>query len=252
MNQDKLETTVGVRTAGTEGSSVTLQTDGQEYKQITWMFGPQKWIIARCNIRDTPLCEITDETSLTGMNLSPEQAELYKRIINSFRDRLKIHNNGSLTIKNISDEQAGLYTLQIINKSGKEDKKEFSVNVSAPKIVNDSKCSECVCQCSVEHVTRVSLSWIISSTAPFLEVEYQDTNGNCVVNNSVTDLTKHCQCMSPRSDSESGLSPWLIGVLVLLGVAVVAAAAVIFYKNFYKKCKAEQNGKYYLQSTQIV
>lgn len=233
MNQDKLETSVGVGTAGTEGPSLTLHTDGQEYKQITWMFRPQKWIIARCNIHDTPLCEITDETSLTDMNLSPEQAELYKRIINSFRGRLKIDNDGSLTINNISDEHAGLYTLQIFNKSGKEDKKEFSVNVSAPKTVNDSKCSECVRQCSVENATRVTLSWIISSTGPLLEVEYQDSNGSCEVNNSITDQTKHCQCMSPRSDS--GLNPvyksliCVLVLLVLVGVAVVAAAAVIFY-----------------------
>ncbi|XP_048025035.1 uncharacterized protein LOC125254461 isoform X2 [Megalobrama amblycephala] len=223
-----------------EGPSVTLHADGQ-YKQITWMFRHEKWIIASCNIRDTPLCEITLGTD--------------ELINNSFRDRLQTDDHdGSLTIKNISDEHAGLYTLQIFNKSNKKDEKKFNVSISPPKTVNDSKCSECVRQCSVENATRVTLSWNISSTAPFLEVEYQDTNGNsCEVNSSVTDLTKQdCQCMSPRSDSESGLSPWLIGVLVLLGVAVVAAAAVIFYKNFYKKCKAEQNGKYYLQSTQIV
>ncbi|ROJ29160.1 hypothetical protein DPX16_13604 [Anabarilius grahami] len=166
------------------------------------------------------------------MNLSPEQAELYKQIINSFRDRLKMDNHdGSLTINNISIEQAGLYTLQIFNTSGKEDKKEFSVNVSAPKTVNDSKGSECVCQCSVENVTRVALSWIISSTGPFLEVEYQDTNGNsCEVNNSITDQTKQdCQCMSPRSDS--GLDPGYIALICVLVLLLVVVVVVRFKRE---------------------
>ncbi|XP_051726683.1 uncharacterized protein LOC127499978 [Ctenopharyngodon idella] len=189
----------GVGTAEMEGSSLTLPTDVQEYNKIFWIFEPQNWIIASCRVNGTPPCEIT---------LGTEEQ------INTFRDRLKIVSNGSLTIMNISDEQAGLYTLQNFNKWNTLHEKEFNVSVSPPKTVNEN---------------------------------------SYVGNNSITNQTKQDFQPYSDSGLNPWLKDVLVGVAAVVAVAVaVAVAAVFLYKKFYKKCKAGRNGKYYLHSIQIV
>ncbi|XP_016382687.1 uncharacterized protein LOC107719715 [Sinocyclocheilus rhinocerous] len=178
------------------GQSVTLHSGVEEYHQISWMLGPQDRNIAKCrgNTDGTRSCEIDER----------------------LRDRLKIDSQtGSLTIINISTELTGLYKLQIIDSSSKKSSyKQFNVTVSAPlpipTIVKDceqSSSSKCVLLCSVTNVrNQPSLCWykgesLISSTSVSglnnsfslpLEVNYQDINiYSCVLNNSISNQTKH-------------------------------------------------------------
>ncbi|KAF4097451.1 hypothetical protein G5714_021459 [Onychostoma macrolepis] len=92
-----------------EGESVTLNTDDteiQRHDEIEWRFGVNR--IARLL-----------------MNIS--KYDNYGR----FRDRLKLDQNGSLTIANTRTTDSGLYQLSTLSEN-RESIKRFSVNVDAP------------------------------------------------------------------------------------------------------------------------
>ncbi|XP_051727198.1 uncharacterized protein LOC127500240 isoform X2 [Ctenopharyngodon idella] len=93
-----------------EGKSVTLQNNVEVQRDdlIVWRFGDKGILLAKIDV----------ETKEISLNDADER----------FRDRLKLNQNGSLTIKNTKTENAGLYGLQI---RGRESAQRFLLSVSA-------------------------------------------------------------------------------------------------------------------------
>ncbi|XP_073699697.1 CD48 antigen-like [Garra rufa] len=232
----------------TEGDSVTLYTDVKVQKddQILWTFGPQ-------NIR---IAEIIKRDQISFIFVSND---------GRFRDKLQLNNQtGSLTIRNIRSEHTGLYKLTVII-SGKTSLKSFSVTAYAPLPVpvlssNSSKCSsssssrssvsKCSLLCSVLNVSHVTLSWYkgnsllssisvsdlsISLSLP-LEVEYQDKNYSCVINNPISNQTKHLDISQLCQTCEGSLSvSFLPFVLISLSAVILLICALMFHlcnKNY--------------------
>ncbi|KAK2906748.1 hypothetical protein Q8A67_005733 [Cirrhinus molitorella] len=236
----------------TEGDSVTLNTDVtkvQRDDQILWKFGPQGTRIA----------------------------EIYKHIIDMFEsnetfgDRLQLDSfTGSLTIRNIRTTDSGLYKLQINSKRGNSDK-TFKVTVydrlPVPVITNNSlNCSsserssgsKCSLVCSVMNVSNVSLSWYkgnsllsrisvsdlsISLSLP-LEVEYQDRNTySCVINNPISNQTKHLDISQLCQTCPASLSPWIVAALIF--AVVLAVLAVVMYCLYRKYRRSSSKANYF-------
>ncbi|ROL50312.1 CD48 antigen [Anabarilius grahami] len=183
----------------TEGDSVTLNT--QRDDEIEWRFGDKNILIA----------EIRQDNKITCYDDSAD---------GRFKDRLKMDQNGSLTITNTRTTDSGLYTVTETRKT-KTPLDTFSVTVYSrlpvPVILkyspqcsssssSSSSESKSVLLCSVVDVSHVTLSWYkgssllsnisvsnlsISISLP-LEVEHQDRNTyRCVLNNPISNQTKH-------------------------------------------------------------
>ncbi|XP_050956393.1 uncharacterized protein LOC127157203, partial [Labeo rohita] len=129
-----------------------------------------------------------------------------------FRDRLKLDQTGSLTITNTRTTHSGLYT--VTSTSSDTSLNTFNLTVYARLPVPDishysqnvsSSQQSCSWLCSVVHVSDVSLSWFrgnsllssisvsdlsISLSLP-LEIECLNDSYSCVVNNSISNQTKH-------------------------------------------------------------
>ncbi|XP_026114465.1 uncharacterized protein LOC113092907 isoform X2 [Carassius auratus] len=93
-----------------EGGTVTLDpnlTQIKEIYKIVWRFGVKGSIIADSSNNDSWLNN-TDER---------------------FKDRLQLHQNGSLTIKNMRTQHSGLYQLQVDHKTVGNSNKYFNVTV---------------------------------------------------------------------------------------------------------------------------
>ncbi len=94
----------------TEGDSVTLKTNLTEIHErdyILWIYGAEKYIIAKINKNPNSSSYAPDE---------------------GFRDRLKLdHQTGSLTITNITTEHAGCY--EVLISGAKRTSKTFNVSV---------------------------------------------------------------------------------------------------------------------------
>ncbi|XP_073700475.1 natural killer cell receptor 2B4-like [Garra rufa] len=234
----------------TEGDSVTLNTGVTEVQrddQILWMFGPKETRIA----------------------------ELYKQSIDmfssneTFGDRLQLDSfTGSLTIRNIRTTDSGLYKRQIRSNRGNSDK-TFNVTVYAhlpvPVITSNSlNCSSsssqrsvstCSLLCSVVNVSDVTLSWYkgnsllsnisvsdlnISLSLP-LEVEYQDKNTySCVINNPISNQTKHLEISQLCHTCTASLSPWFVAAVIFAVLAVLLVVIYCLYKK-YRLSKPKAN-----------
>ncbi|XP_058617435.1 CD48 antigen-like isoform X2 [Onychostoma macrolepis] len=228
-----------------EGDAVTLDTDFtniQRKDAITWKFG---------------------ESHIAEVN----KHSLYTYADERFRDRLKMHPTGSLTIKNIRFTDSGYYTASI-GRSRRTSQEIFRVIVDAPLpvpeiISNSSQCSSsssvsrCVLLCSVVNVSHVTLSWYkgnsllssisvsdlsISLSLP-LEVEYQEKNTySCVINNPISNQTKHLNTMQlcqPCSSSVQCCS-FTEAVFRLVVSALVIMAAVAVLVDHFRSIKVEQ------------
>ncbi|XP_050962564.1 uncharacterized protein LOC127163394 [Labeo rohita] len=106
--------TDGVKTVSlsvTEGDPVTLRIHAEMQKKVLmlWRFGDKGILLAK----------IDTETGEISLNNADDE---------SFRDRLQVNQNGSLTITNSRTEHAGLYELQI---RGSESSQRFLLSVNA-------------------------------------------------------------------------------------------------------------------------
>uniref|UniRef100_A0A9J7XJ93 Ig-like domain-containing protein n=1 Tax=Cyprinus carpio carpio TaxID=630221 RepID=A0A9J7XJ93_CYPCA len=213
----------------TEGDSVTLYinvTEIQKDKNMLWIYGAEKSIIA----------EINRKYELFSTSDGPD---------GRFRDRLKLDKQtGSLTITNITTRHTGVYQLEIAGARTKTFSVSVYARLSVPVISsNSSQCSSssssssqqnCSLVCSVLNVSHVTLSWYkghsllssisvsdlsISLSLP-LEVEYQDKNTySCVLNNSFTNQTQHLDITQLCHTCEG---------LPLLLIVLISAAASSF------------------------
>uniref|UniRef100_A0A8C1QLL8 Uncharacterized protein n=1 Tax=Cyprinus carpio TaxID=7962 RepID=A0A8C1QLL8_CYPCA len=228
----------------TEGDSVTLYinvTEIQKDKNMLWIYGAEKSIIA----------EINRKYELFSTSDGPD---------GRFRDRLKLDKQtGSLTITNITTRHTGVYQLEIAGARTKT----FSVSVYArlpvPVISRDSSphstsSSYCSLVCSVVNVGHVTLSWYkgnsllssisvsdlsISLSLP-LEVEYQDKNTySCVLNNPISSQTQHLDitqlCHTRAGSLAITASLSLIMLISAAGSLLIVASVGIFF--ICKKCK---------------
>ncbi|XP_039547194.1 SLAM family member 9-like [Pimephales promelas] len=226
-----------------EGDSVTLHTDVtsiQRNDHITWKFGSDKSCIAEVY----------------------NQIYTYPDADERFRDRLKLHPTGTLTITNTRFSDSGYYTVSI-SSSRRTLRERFMIIVNAPLPVpeivsNSSQCSSssrssesrCSLVCSVLNVSDVTLSWYkgmsvlssisvcdlsISLSLP-LEVEYQDKNTySCVINNPVKNQTTHLnitQLCRPCSDSVQCCSFTEAVIRLVLSVLVGVATVAVLVDHF--------------------
>ncbi|XP_051763384.1 natural killer cell receptor 2B4-like isoform X3 [Ctenopharyngodon idella] len=238
-----------------EGDSVTLNTDVKVQKddQILWVY--------RLGSSETRIAEI-------------HRQSVYMHNSNvTFGGRLRMDSqSGSLTIRNIRTTDSGLYKLSIFSRNISY--RSFSVNVYAhlpiPVIIRDSSnCSssssferssvpKCSLLCSAVNVSHVTLSWykgnsllssinvsdLSISLSLSLEVEYQDKNTySCVINNPISNQTKHLdnisQLCQTHTCSELKSSHW-VGILVSLVIlAVLAVAAIIFFRRKSKQAQPQ-------------
>ncbi|XP_056099698.1 uncharacterized protein LOC130078200 [Rhinichthys klamathensis goyatoka] len=243
-----------------EGDSVTLHTDVtniQRNDHITWEFGTEKLCIAK---------------------VYKHSIHMYPGADGRFRDRLKLHPTGSLTITNTRFSDAGYYTVSI-SSSRRTLREIFMVIVDAPLpvpeiISNSSQCSSsgssesrCSLVCSVLNVSHVTLSWYagisvlssisvcdlsISLSLP-LEVDYQDNNTySCVIYNPVRNQTTHLnitQLCQPCEDSVQCCSFTEAVIRLVLSVLVGVAAVAVLVDHF-RSMKVEQKMRKQTENSQ--
>ncbi|XP_051745473.1 uncharacterized protein LOC127510027 isoform X1 [Ctenopharyngodon idella] len=216
----------------TEGESVSLNssfTQIQTHEDIEWKFGDI--LIATVMNNKSVFYDIDDE---------------------SFRDRLKLDQTGSLTIINSRTTDSGLYT---VSSSSRGTINTINLTVYArlpvPVITRDcsSSSSSCSLVCSAVNVGHVTLSWFkgnsslssisvsdlsISLSLP-LYVEYQDRNTySCVLNNPIRNQTKHlditelCHTCAADCICCCGFTESVIR-LALSALVGVATVAVVVY-----------------------
>ncbi|XP_073793392.1 CD48 antigen-like [Danio rerio] len=214
-----------------DGESVTLeiQRDGD----IEWKFGHQKTLIAQ---------------------ISSNKITLHEEVLDgSFRGRLTLDQNGSLTINNIRTKDSGDF--KVINTRTSSLLDTFRLTVYAPLPIpvissynicpTTSSESRCLLLCSV-NVSAVSLSWYkgnsvlsnisvsnlsVSLSLP-LEVENEDKNTySCVVNNPIRNHTAHLDIDTLCSTgSEDGLFHKAVILFALSAMVGVAMVAVLIYE----------------------
>ncbi|XP_051763355.1 hemicentin-1-like [Ctenopharyngodon idella] len=185
--EDIIQTEMPVK----EGNSITLHAnlDIQETDHVLWMF--QKTFIAE---------------------IIKKNIHLYN-CDGRFSGRLLLDSKtGDLTIINTTKSHNGYYKLQINSIPSRCWGFKVTVYAHLPVPVITRECSsssssqKCSLLCSAVNVSHVTLSWYkgnsllssisvsdlsISLSLP-LEVEYQDKNTySCVINNSVSNQTKH-------------------------------------------------------------
>uniref|UniRef100_A0A672KR99 Ig-like domain-containing protein n=1 Tax=Sinocyclocheilus grahami TaxID=75366 RepID=A0A672KR99_SINGR len=231
--------TNGVKSlAAMEGDTLILEsnvTEIQTCDEIEWTFG---------NIR------IARIKRVSGIFSTSYEDDL--RFIDS---RLQLDNQtGSLTITNTRSVHTGVYDLTIMVRNV-QSIKSYSVTVYAllpiPVIFIDmlpssssSERSSRIFLCSVLNASHVTLSWYkgnsllssisesdlsISLSLP-LEVEYQDKNTySCVLNNPISNQTQHLDITDFYLSSVEIEAVTRLVVTALMGVAAVAAVAVLFY-----------------------
>ncbi|XP_051551241.1 uncharacterized protein LOC127439158 isoform X1 [Myxocyprinus asiaticus] len=231
--------TDGVKTvSGTEGDSVTLHTDVTE-------------VVGRDVILWTTL-----GYNIARFNRASQKISKSDGPNGIFRNRLHVtFRTGDLIINDVKTEHSGLYEVKIM-QGNKVSYKRYKVEVHAllpiPVISRDSplydssskNSSKCVLVCSVVNVTQVTLSWYKGNSL-FSSISVSDLNSSlslhlecvndsysCVVNNSISNQTKHLDISTdlcqPCSDHCCSLTEAVIR-LVISGLVGVACVAVLVY-----------------------
>ncbi|XP_056304498.1 CD48 antigen-like [Danio aesculapii] len=233
------------------GESVTLeiQRDGD----IEWKFRPHNILIAQ---------------------IGSNKITLHENVLNgSFRGRLTLDQNGSLTINNTRTTDSGDY--EVINTTTEMLLDTFRLTVYAPLPIpvistfltpypNTTSVSSCVLMCSVVNVSAASLSWYkgnivlssirvadLTSVSLPLEVEYQDNSSySCVVNNPISnqtthlDINTHCQtCKENIREGPPGSQVVLISAAAAAVAAAVGSLLIISAVFCEKHRKTDQEGK---------
>ncbi|XP_051741619.1 SLAM family member 5-like isoform X3 [Ctenopharyngodon idella] len=227
----------------TEGESVSLNsslTQIQTHEEIEWKFGDI--LIAKVKNNKSVFYDIDDE---------------------SFRDRLKLDQTGSLTIINSRTTDSGLYT---VSSSSRDTINTINLTVYArlpvPVISRDcssSSSSSCSLVCSAVNVSHVTLSWFkgnsslpsisvsdlsISLSLP-LEVEYEDQNTySCVLNNPIRNQTRHLNITELCHTCAAGESSLITGLIsAAAGSLLIVAAVGIFWICRKKTHQEVQSGE---------
>ncbi|XP_050956415.1 uncharacterized protein LOC127157219 [Labeo rohita] len=231
----------------TEGESVTLKTTDTTINEIRWSFVHKNSSILIAQYRQNEKNTVHDYV-LDGR----------------FRDRLKLDQTGSLTITNTRTTHSGLYT--VTSTSTDTPLNTFNLTVYARLPVPDishysqnvsSSHQSCSLLCSVVNVSDVSLSWFrgnsllssisvsdlsISLSLP-LEIEYLNDSYSCVVNNSISNQTKH---LDTKLCKPCAGSPDSVSLIVLVSAAAGSLLIVAAVGIFCICRKNDQEGKYYL------
>ncbi|XP_051726452.1 uncharacterized protein LOC127499855 [Ctenopharyngodon idella] len=190
-----LDATDEMRTVSlTEGNSVTLHTDAnkvQKYMLIQWRFG------------STRIAEVSKLTQTNSTYDGPAER---------FRDRLKLDQNGSLTITNTRTTDSGLYTVTVISKE--------TSYVSFNLTVNESPQSTS----SLER----------SSSSNFLST-------SCVVNNLTINQTEHANITELNQPSSDHIHccGFVETVIRLVLSALVGMATVAFLVYDMRSTRSE-------------
>ncbi|XP_051551242.1 uncharacterized protein LOC127439158 isoform X2 [Myxocyprinus asiaticus] len=201
--------TDGVKTvSGTEGDSVTLHTDVTE-------------VVGRDVILWTTL-----GYNIARFNRASQKISKSDGPNGIFRNRLHVtFRTGDLIINDVKTEHSGLYEVKIM-QGNKVSYKRYKVEVH------------------VVNVTQVTLSWYKGNSL-FSSISVSDLNSSlslhlecvndsysCVVNNSISNQTKHLDISTdlcqPCSDHCCSLTEAVIR-LVISGLVGVACVAVLVY-----------------------
>ncbi|XP_051741623.1 SLAM family member 5-like isoform X2 [Ctenopharyngodon idella] len=226
----------------TEGESVSLNsrfTQIQTHEDIEWRFGDI--LIAKVKNNKNVFYDIDKE---------------------SFKDRLKLDQTGSLTIINSRTTDSGLYT---VSSSSRDTINTINLTVYArlpvPVLTRDcssSSSSSCSLLCSAVNVSHVTLSWfkgnsslssisasnVSSSLSLPLEVKYQDKNTySCVLNNPIRNQTRHLNITELCHTCAAGESSLIIG---LISAAAAGSLLIVAAVGIFCICrkKTDQEGKY--------
>ncbi|XP_051762370.1 signaling lymphocytic activation molecule-like isoform X2 [Ctenopharyngodon idella] len=228
----------------TEGDSVTLNV--QRDDEIEWRFGDTNILIAEIRKDNKIACY---DDSANGR----------------FKGRLKMDQNGSLTITNTRITDSGLYKTRNTNTLLNTFSVTVYSRVPVPVITRDSpqcsssssssseRSSSCLLLCSVLNVSHVTLSWYkgssllssisvsdlsVSLSLP-LEVEHQDKNTyRCVLNNPISNQTKHLDI--GRLCSECCCCGFTEAAIRLALSAVVGVAGVVVLVYEFRTRKLQQ------------
>ncbi|XP_051741622.1 uncharacterized protein LOC127508067 isoform X1 [Ctenopharyngodon idella] len=217
----------------TEGESVSLNsrfTQIQTHEDIEWRFGDI--LIAKVKNNKNVFYDIDKE---------------------SFKDRLKLDQTGSLTIINSRTTDSGLYTVSsssrdTINTINLTVYARLPVPVISSNSSSSSSSSSCSLVCSAVNVSHVTLSWFkgnsvfssirvsdLSSWSDLLlHLECVDDSYSCVLNNPIRNQTQHlnntqlCQTCAAVCIHYCGFTEAVIR-LALSALVGVATVAVLVY-----------------------
>ncbi|XP_051741621.1 hepatocyte cell adhesion molecule-like [Ctenopharyngodon idella] len=204
----------------TEGESVSLNsslTQIQTHEEIEWRFG------------DILIAKMKNNKSV-----------FYDTDKESFKDRLKLDQTGSLTIINSRTTDSGLYTVSSSRDTINTINLTVYARLPVPVISSNSSSSSsssssCSLVCSAVNVSHVTLSWfkgnsvfssirvsdLSSRSDLLLHLECVDDSYSCVLNNPIRNQTQHL------NNTQLCHTCAAVSLTVLISAAAAAAGSLL-------------------------
>ncbi|XP_051745450.1 hepatocyte cell adhesion molecule-like isoform X2 [Ctenopharyngodon idella] len=211
----------------TEGESVSLNssvTQIQTHEEIEWRFG------------DILIAKMKNNKNV-----------FYDTDKESFKDRLKLDQTGSLTIINSRTTDSGLYTVSSSRDTINTINLTVYARLPVPVISSNSSSSSsssssCSLVCSAVNVSHVTLSWfrgnssfssirvsdLSSRSDLLLHLECVDDSYSCVLNNPIRNQTQHLNNTQLCHTCAAVSLTVLISAAAAAGSLLIVAAVGIF------------------------